>query len=106
MWSWRSISPVAPMLWIRAPWLIPLPRANCWPTMKSRSATARCEAFPDAAPVALLRCADEQVRLPGGDDDLDGVLNPVAGVVEGGRQIGERERMGVNPRRVEALFGH
>jgi hypothetical protein len=62
--------------------------------------------IPDAAPVALLRCADEQVRLPGGDDDLDGVLNPVAGVAEGGRQIGERERMGVNPRRVEALFGH
>ena len=44
--------------------------------------------------------------MPGGDDDLDGVLNPVAGVAERGRQVCERERMGVNFRRIEALFRH
>ena len=66
----------------------------------------RRETSPDPRQVALLRCADEQVRLPGGDDDLDRVLDPVAGVAERGRQVRERERMGVNLRRIEALFGH
>src|SRR5258706_10073520 len=45
MWSWRSISPIAPMCWIRARWSITLPQASCGPTMTSRSATARCESY-------------------------------------------------------------
>src|SRR5713101_1671962 len=47
MWSWRSISPIAPMCWIRARWSITLPQVSCWPTTISRSVTARCESFSD-----------------------------------------------------------
>ena len=71
----------------------------------------KCEFFDDAwmsrPPGALLRRrAGKRTRLPGGDDHLDGVFDPVSGISERGGQIGEREGMGVNLGRIEALFGH
>jgi len=56
--------------------------------------------------VLLCRRAGKHVRLPGSDHHLDGVLDPIAGVPERGGQIGEREAMGVNLCRIEALFRH
>src|ERR1700730_15357278 len=50
--------------------------------------------------------ADDCTGVPSGNDDLDRIFDPVARVSQGGRQIGERECVRVNLRRIEALFRH
>ena len=54
----------------------------------------------------LCRRVGKRARLPGGDNHLDGVLDPVSCVSERRGQIGEGKGMGVNLGRVEALFRH
>src|SRR5450759_3749512 len=56
--------------------------------------------------ILLRRRAGDHVRLPGGDDDLDGVLDPIPRISERRGQIGEREGVGVDFRGVEPLFRH
>src|ERR1700694_4061746 len=56
--------------------------------------------------VLLRSRAGEHVRLSGGDDHLDGILDPIARVSERGGQIGQRKRVGVNLGRIEPLFRH
>src|ERR1019366_4375181 len=54
----------------------------------------------------LRRSIGDHSRLLVGNDHLDGVFDPVAGVAECGRQIGEPESMGVNPGCIKTHFRH
>jgi enoyl-CoA hydratase/carnithine racemase len=58
-------------------------------------------------PSALFGCRfRDRVRLPVGNDHLDRVLDPFAGVAQGGWQVGQRKRVGMDFRRVEAFLSH
>ena len=50
--------------------------------------------------------ASDRARLAIGHHHLDGVLDPLAGVSQRRRQVGERKCMGVDFRRIEPLFRH
>jgi hypothetical protein len=62
--------------------------------------------LPAEGPWVRYSAARDGIRVAVGHDDLDRILDPLAGIFQCGWQIGERKRVGMDPGRVKALFRH